>query len=127
MTTPREIVTQLQNEAVDFPMVNVLRCSCCGKQWNADEEEKHDITCPSGKTYLLLYQENPWTTLGELPPGTVFETMDGIRAVKSEYYYDPPRGANPLPTQCECVLLASGEYAHFPNKNSTSVRKVHVL
>ncbi len=46
-----------------------------------------------------------WTTLHALPEGAVFETEDGIRAVKSEYRY--PRGG------IECVLLASGEYANF--------------
>jgi hypothetical protein len=40
-----------------------------------------------------------------LPRGAVFETIDGTRAVKSEYGYD--NGG------CECILLASGEYAHF--------------
>lgn len=35
----------------------------------------------------------------------MFETKDGCRAIKSEYRY--PNGGH------ECVLLASGEYAHF--------------
>lgn len=46
-----------------------------------------------------------WIRLHELPRGAVFETIDGTRAVKSEYGYD--NGG------CQCILLASGEYAHF--------------
>jgi hypothetical protein len=46
-----------------------------------------------------------WIPLSEAPKGAVFETKDGCRAVKSEYRY--PNGGH------ECVLLASGEYAHF--------------
>ncbi len=59
-------------------------------------------------------------TLKELRPGAVFATHDGIYAVKSEYYYDGPQ------TQCQCVLLTSGEYAHFPDGNRTLVREVQV-
>jgi hypothetical protein len=61
-----------------------------------------------------------WTTLGELPDGNLFEAhpedANGQRvlAVKSEYHY--PSGV------CECVLLASGEYAHFRRGNATRVR-----
>ncbi len=57
-------------------------------------------------------------TLGELPNGAIFETLDGIRAVKSEYHM-----AN---GQCECILLESGEYAHFPNGNEEEVREVAI-
>ena len=46
-----------------------------------------------------------WTSLAELPNGALFETRAGVRAVKTEYLY--PWGG------IECVLLASGEYAHF--------------
>ena len=55
--------------------------------------------------------------LGDIPPGSLFETMDGIKAVKSEYYY-----GNDAASQCQCVLLASGEYAHFKDKNDEKVR-----
>ena len=66
--------------------------------------------------------------LGELPKGAVFEVagpgpLGGVLAVKSEYNY--PNGG------CECVLLASGEYAHFnqepgdpPHHNATPVREI---
>lgn len=46
-----------------------------------------------------------WIRLADLRLGAIFETKDGIRAVKTEY--QRPRGG------CQCVLLESGEYAHF--------------
>jgi hypothetical protein len=61
------------------------------------------------------------TTLGELRPGAVFVTKDGVLAVKSEYRYGNEPGS-----QCQCVLLASGEYAHFAAKNETEVREIFV-
>ncbi len=51
--------------------------------------------------------------LADIRNGALFVTTDGIVAVKSEYHY-----AN---GQSECILLASGEYAHFPNKNNEQV------
>ena len=57
-----------------------------------------------------------WTTLGELQPGALFRTRAGILAVKSEYYYPN--------AQSECILLASGEYAHFLSKNSVEVQEI---
>lgn len=62
----------------------------------------------------------PWTTLGELREGAVFETRNGVRAVKSEYRYG---NDNP---DCKCILLESGEYAHFPGRNAEPVREVVV-
>lgn len=59
-----------------------------------------------------------WMLLEFLPDGAIFETRDGCRAVKSEYNY--PNG------QPECVLLASGEYAHFPEGGKTLVRELHI-
>ena len=61
-----------------------------------------------------------WTTLEDLRPGAVFETRNGIRAVKSEYRYS---NENP---QAQCILLTSGECAHFPEGNSTEVRQIIV-
>lgn len=55
-------------------------------------------------------------TLFELRPGAIFVTRDGVRAVKTQYHY--PNG------QCECVLLKSGEYAHFEQGNLTMVQEV---
>ena len=46
-----------------------------------------------------------WVKLHELREGALFETRSGNRAVKSEYHY--PWGG------IQCVLIASGEYAHF--------------
>jgi hypothetical protein len=66
-------------------------------------------------------QFGPFTTLDELPNGAIFEMNDPryeepIRAVKSEYNY--PNGAP------QCVLLASGEYAHFPAGGETRAREL---
>ena len=72
-----------------------------------------------------LGPDEGWVVLDELRYGAVFETRDGIRAVKSESHYDPPLGTV-LETQCLCILLASGEFAHFPDKNETEVREVLV-
>lgn len=65
-----------------------------------------------------------WIRLYELPRGAVFETIDGTRAVKSEYGYDNNGG-------CQCIILASGEYAHFGKTprahNAMLVRPLAVL
>jgi hypothetical protein len=55
-------------------------------------------------------------TVGEIEPGTVFRTRAGVWAVKSEYRY--PNG------QCQCVLLASGEYAHWEHGDAEPVALV---
>lgn len=67
----------------------------------------------------------PVTTLDKLPNGAIFETAELVHghrvfAVKSEYHY-PGVGGAP-----QCVLLASGEYAHFPEKGKAKVREVIV-
>jgi hypothetical protein len=59
-----------------------------------------------------------WVRLNDLPKGAIFETQGGVRAVKSEYHYD-----NGAP---QCVLLASGEYAHFANKGAELVREIRI-
>lgn len=57
--------------------------------------------------------------LSDLRPGAIFVTVNGgIRAVASEYHY--PTG------QVECILLASGEYAHFPNGNDELVQEINL-
>jgi hypothetical protein len=68
--------------------------------------------------------DDGWTTLGELEEGAVFEAhpedaaAPDILAVKSEYHYRDGT--------CQCVLLASGEYAHFRRRNATRVRPLDV-
>lgn len=57
-----------------------------------------------------------WVTLEDLPAGSLFETQDGIKAVKSEYRYS---NSNAQP---QCILLESGEYAHFEHGADTLVR-----
>jgi len=60
---------------------------------------------------------NEWITLEKLEPGAVFETKDGILAVKSGYFHsDEPEA------QSQCISLESGEYVYFPDKNSTLVK-----
>ncbi len=59
-----------------------------------------------------------FVSLLSLRNGAVFETTEGILAVKSEYFYETG--------QCQCVLLSSGEYAHFKNGNAEKVREVLV-
>jgi hypothetical protein len=78
-------------------------------------------TSPSelGKRMLADVASIPWVKLGELREGALFETREGIRAVKSEYHYGNDPGS-----QCQCVLLESGEYAHFGNKNNEMVREI---
>ena len=61
--------------------------------------------------------------LRHLRKGAIFETKDGVKAVKSEYCYDSLWPHNEE-TQCQCVLLASGEYAHFPDKNDELVKEI---
>ncbi|HLZ64442.1 MAG TPA: hypothetical protein VKR06_46535, partial [Ktedonosporobacter sp.] len=51
----------------------------------------------------------------------VFVTLKGVYAVRSEYY-----NAGGPPFQPQCILLASGEYAHFAEGENTQVREVQV-
>ena len=65
----------------------------------------------------MVYYDS-WTTLRELRHGALFETLDGDRAVKTEYHT-----FNDC-TQCDCYLLASGEAAHFARLDSEIVREI---
>lgn len=66
-----------------------------------------------------------WIKLNNLRSGAVFETKIGVMAVKSEYKY-----GNSPDSQWQCILLESGEYAHFspplfsPPGNNILVREV---
>lgn len=68
----------------------------------------------------MCKRSSKWTTLENLRPGAVFTTRDRIKAVKSEYHYGNAG------SQWECILLASGEFADFPDKNATEVRQIIV-
>ena len=57
-----------------------------------------------------------WVPLCDLRPGAIFETLSGVRAVKSEYHL--PNG-NP-----RCILLESGELAHFANGKDILCREL---
>jgi len=64
------------------------------------------------------WEEEKWVALGELREGAIFETKDGIKAMKTEYHTFCGE------TQWNCYLLESGEAAHFPNKDSELVREL---
>lgn len=61
------------------------------------------------------------TTLEALPAGTLFRTDAGVVALKTQYHYT---NHNPQPM---CILLGSGEYAHFPAREQTRVRPITVF
>ena len=64
----------------------------------------------------MRYYYGPLTTIEDLPVGSLFETNDGTKAVKSEYY----QGDMPL-----TILLDSGEYGGFINgKAKTPCRQI---
>ena len=60
-----------------------------------------------------------WVRLGDLLPGLIFATQNGVLAVKSEYH-------NSWTGQCMCVLLQSGEYAHFLEGDETLVTALEI-
>ena len=68
---------------------------------------------------MLNGKGNNWVTLDDLRTGAIFVTKKGTYAAKSEYRYSNDPGS-----QWQCILLASGEFAHFPEKNRTLVREV---
>ncbi len=59
-----------------------------------------------------------YVKLKNLRNGAIFITKDGICAVKSEYRYSNEN------LECECVLLESGEYAHFAHGNDEMVCEI---
>lgn len=68
-------------------------------------------------------EPGPWTTLFDLRSGAIFETRDGVFAVKTRYH--SKRGA------IDCYLLESGESAWFDQPanrpeahNATEVREI---
>lgn len=69
-------------------------------------------------------QEPEWVPLSELRVGAIFETQAGARAVKSQYSHHHWTDTSSYQTQCTCVLLDSGEYAHFKDGNTTLVREI---
>ena len=65
---------------------------------------------------LIANEYAGWVPLKDLREGALFKTRGGTYAVKSEYRYE--NGV------CQCILLESGEYAHFKDGNETLVREV---
>lgn len=78
-------------------------------------------SCDLMKKEIVSIGYGPCKELGDLRKGAIFETMDSVRAVKSEYSYGDGPGAG---FQSQCILLESGEYAHFPAKNNEIVREI---
>jgi hypothetical protein len=125
VTKARELLKQRESRVKVKPMV----CARCGKRY---EPTDSGWCGKSSVTFCSLDHMEQWektTTkdafalgdevkLWDLRPGAIFVTRDGCYAVKSEYLY--PNGV------CECVLLASGEYAHFEQGNRTLVREVRL-
>lgn len=70
-------------------------------------------------TITAGYLCEEWEPLGAIDKGSVFVSQGGVWAVKSEYFY-----SNKPFSQCQCILLASGEYAHFEFGNGTPVKRV---
>lgn len=68
----------------------------------------------------MCKRSSKWTTLDDLRPGAAFITRERVKAVKSEYKYGD------VQSRWECILLASGEFAHFPDMNQTEVRQIIV-
>lgn len=61
-----------------------------------------------------------WVRLDDLRQGAIFETKDGILAMKTEYHTFNDCA------QCDCYLLASGEAAHFEHGDDELVRRIKV-
>lgn len=84
-----------------------------------DGYEYQALPLPIPEHVQIYPSDYGWVTLDELQPGAIFATLKGIYAVKSEYHYGNEPGS-----QWQCILLESGEFAHFPEKNRTLVREV---
>lgn len=76
-----------------------------------------EIAC-YGKGREWPREKEKWIPLRDLREGAIFETKDGIVAMKTEY--QTFAGG----TQCDCYLLSSGETAHFGNKDNELVREL---
>ena len=127
VTKARELLKhrELQPHEETKPMV----CALCGKRYESTDSgwcgQQSVAFCSRDhmerwqramvKNVFALGDE---VTLWDLRPGAIFVTREGVYAVKSEYIHPD--------NMCECVLLASGEYAHFENGNQTLVREVRL-
>lgn len=68
-----------------------------------------------------------WCLLKNLRPGAVFVTADGVMAFKTEYSSVVQNFAGRVTGTCpDCYVLASGEMAHFPEKEATPVLEIPV-
>lgn len=107
-------------------------CSQCGGAMSATEAQQQlasegAVYCAKCKQWWIdnpPVQEPEWVPLSELRVGAIFETQAGARAVKSQYSHHHWTDTSSYQTQCTCVLLDSGEYAHFKDGNTTLVREI---
>lgn len=73
----------------------------------------------SMETPMAKKRRTKWITLKNLRAGAIFETKDGIRAVKSENRY----GGRP-DAQFECIRLNNGSRTFFEEHNQERVREI---
>lgn len=120
-------------------MSELKKCPFCGAQAMFDQEGEDwyiactDTDCEATSGLFTTakaaetawnhrtprMEQREWMFLSDLPNGAIFTTKDGIRAVKTEYYYTNEN------RQPMCILLASGEFAHFPEKEKTLVCELY--
>lgn len=61
-----------------------------------------------------------WLALRDLPVGAVFETEEGVHAVKSEYLLRPDEPDSPA----MCIIIGSGEFFHGQYGDDTVVCQI---
>lgn len=90
----------------------VTRCMACAQKVRPKfTVEYDDADAPSSVV---------WMALRDLSPGAIFETEEGVQAVKSEYLLNPE---NPL-SDCMCIIIGSGEFFHGQYHNDTIVKQI---
>ena len=62
-----------------------------------------------------------WTTLDELPAGTLFETREGVQALKTEYSDDLIGADRRHYPQPRCYLLGSGELVDWQGAHASEI------
>lgn len=67
---------------------------------------------------MTIIYRSDWLTLEDLEPGALFETTNGVRAIKSDYRRD---------NQPLCISCEDGRFAHFPDKEKEKVRQIKII
>lgn len=99
-----EYKVTLEPDEENGDILHVLRDS---KPWRSFHRTEWEWTDKDGKWSWEHNYGDRKTTLVELRKGALFVTEDGTYAVKTKYRYDEE------PYQYQCILLESGQYAHF--------------